>query len=529
MTLFTISQLPLWVLVASSAGLGIFVILLNICIYRLFFHPYAKYPGPFLAKLTSWYQVYHTHRGDLHLDVWECHQKYAIYNNPKNTQKAKAYSKFTLVPGVHSSFSTIDNQVHAKLKRLISQGLSNAHIRAYDPELRQIALLFATGLGEKMNRFEPDQSDVDEDGWTVPKNVASWSNYFSFDVMSHLVFGTSYDLLTKSENHWVINGALGQMRRMSFLTSLPELEDMKLGLLLFLDAYRMAYRFAVKSREIMEARRSREKAMGGQETKADLFSKLLAARNPETGEGLSEKQLWSESNVMIIAGSDTSSTAISATLFYLSRSPLAYARVTNEVRSAITTTEDISQGPKLFSCTYLRACILEALRLSPPAPGVMWREVMPGGMHITNKDHDIYVPGGYETGTGIYAIHHDQEYYPDPFEFRPERWLADEVGEEAVAKAQTAFDAFSQGPRGCPGKSLAMTETQFAVAAVIMSYDFRKVESSLGEVGEGKGKFAGQYQTFWAFTGLKDGPYLQFKRVDSWERHSVIDVFRGTQ
>ncbi|EWZ28664.1 cytochrome P450 [Fusarium oxysporum Fo47] len=397
----------------------------------------------------------------------------------------------SLVPGVHSSISTVDNQVHAKLKRLISQGLSNSHIRAYDPELRQSALLFATRLGEIMDHFEPDQSDVGEDGWTVPKNLASWSNYFTFDVMSHLVFGTSYNLLTNSENHWVIDGVLGQMRRMSFLTMLPELEDMRFDLLLFPGARRMAYQFAVKSREIMEARKIREKAMEGQETKVDLFSKLLAAKDPETGEGLPDKQLWAESNVMIIAGSDTSSTAIAATLFYLSRNPSAYARVTKEVRSTITTPPRHLPGSKT-ALVHISPCLYSRVNMPQPAG---WR--------------------GCEIGTGIYAVHHNEEYYHDPLEFRPERWLADEVGDEAVAKAHSAFDAFSQGPRGCPGKSLALIEIPFALAAVIIGYDFRKVESSLGEVGEEKGKFAGQYQTSWAFSSLKDGPYLPFKRIKS--------------
>ncbi|KAM5362864.1 hypothetical protein ACJZ2D_012313 [Fusarium nematophilum] len=539
MAFITNNTVPSWALFASAVGIGALVVL-NICIYRLFFHPYAKYPGPFLAKLTSWYSVYHTYHGDLHIDIWECHKKYgdcvryapnrvlinnteglkAIYSQGKNTQKASAYRKVSLVPGVHPTFSMIDNQGHAKLRRLVSQGLSNSHVRAYDQELRESALLFATRLGEKLDRFEPDhdQPDVTEDGWTASKNVASWCNYFTFDVMSHLVYGTSYDLLTNSENHWVIDGVLGQMRRISFLTMLPELEDMRFDRLLFPDARRKAFRFSIKSREIMEARKTKEKEMdqrGDQENKVDLFSKLLAAKDPETGEGLSDKQLWAESNLMIIAGSDTSSTGIAATFFYLSRNPSAYARVTKEVRSAITTPEDISQGPKLLSCTYLRACILESMRLSPPAGGAMWRQAMPGGLHIAGPQADLHIPGGCEIGTGIYALHHNEEYYPEPFAFRPERWLPEEVGEEAVAKAHAAFDTFSLGPRGCPGKSLAMVEIPFALAAVIRSYDFRKVESSLGEVGEGKGKFAGQYQTFWAFTSLKDGPYFQFKRIES--------------
>lgn len=195
----------------------------------------------------------------------------------------------------------IDNQGHARLRRLVGQGLSNSHIRAYDSELRQSALLFATRLGEKLDRFEPHGSHGDHRGWTAPKNVASWSNYFTFDIMSHLVYGTSYELLTNPDDHWVIDGVLGQMRRISFLTLLPELEDMRFDRLLFPDARRKAYRFSIKSREIMEARKNKESS-GSQEGRADLFSKLFAAKDPETGESLSDKQLWAESNLMIIAG-----------------------------------------------------------------------------------------------------------------------------------------------------------------------------------------------------------------------------------
>lgn len=115
--------------------------------------------------------------------------------------------------------------------------------------------------------------------------------------MSQLVFGKSYHLLESPDNHWIADAILGQMRRVSFLMQLPELEDMRLHKLLFPNARKKALRFSMKSREIMEKRKE-----SSEEITNDLFSKLLAAKDPETGESLSQLQLWAESNLLIIAG-----------------------------------------------------------------------------------------------------------------------------------------------------------------------------------------------------------------------------------
>lgn len=50
--------------------------LLSRCIYLITFHPLAKYPGPLAAKITSWYGAYHALRGDLHLNMLQCHERY---------------------------------------------------------------------------------------------------------------------------------------------------------------------------------------------------------------------------------------------------------------------------------------------------------------------------------------------------------------------------------------------------------------------------------------------------------------------
>ena len=50
--------------------------ILSTCAYRLWFHPLTRYPGPFWGRLTNVYAAYHSWKGDLHIDMWRCHEKY---------------------------------------------------------------------------------------------------------------------------------------------------------------------------------------------------------------------------------------------------------------------------------------------------------------------------------------------------------------------------------------------------------------------------------------------------------------------
>jgi hypothetical protein len=70
------SSLQSLALPLAIAGFGLFTYLACNFIYNTHFHPYAKYPGPFLAKFTDLYAGYHAWKGDIHLDMWRCHQVY---------------------------------------------------------------------------------------------------------------------------------------------------------------------------------------------------------------------------------------------------------------------------------------------------------------------------------------------------------------------------------------------------------------------------------------------------------------------
>ena len=262
----------------------------------------------------------------------------------------------------------------------------------------------------------------------------------------------------------------------------------------------------------------------------DFTDYLLRARDPVTSLGLTTAELHADSALLISAGSDTTSITISASLFYLLHNPGTLATLTREIRSTFSSPDAIRSGPALSSCVYLRACIDETLRLAPPVPSHLPREVLPGGIHVDGQ----FLPAGTVVGTAPWAIHHNAAYFPDAFAFRPERWIptdhhGDDDDDDGLSIARAAFCAFSLGPRGCIGKSVAYQEVALALAHLLWLYDI-----CLGEGGpSGGGVRAGEiapdgwkgkskklvperrredeYQLFDHFTADRDGPMVRFR------------------
>lgn len=93
----------------------------------------------------------------------------------------------------------------------------------------------------------------------------------------------------------------------------------------------------------------------------------------------------------MIAGSDTTSTALSAAMYYLARNPVKLEILQKEIRGAFNGVGEISGGKQLADCNYLKACADEAMRLAPPVPGLLPREVTaPEGIVVDG----VFLPQG---------------------------------------------------------------------------------------------------------------------------------------
>lgn len=112
--------------------------------------------------------------------------------------------------------------------------------------------------------------------------------------------------------------------------------------------------------------------------------------------------------LIIFVGGDTTATAIAVTLFYIARHRGCYDRLAKEIRTTFKKGSEI-KGNMLSSCNYLRACVDEALRMSPPIPGTLWRQASPGNGEGSSFIVDGHIiPKGTYVGVNTYALHHNE-------------------------------------------------------------------------------------------------------------------------
>lgn len=151
-------------------------------------------------------------------------------------------------------------------------------------------------------------------------------------------------------------------------------------------------------------------------------------------------------------------------------------------------------------------CIDESMRLTPPIPAVLMREVLKGGLTIDGH----FIPVGVNVGVPPYAVMRNPKYYPkNPHFFDPSRWIAtDDVSRESIELAQSAFCPFSIGPRSCVAKSLAYIELTLALASILWEVDMRLERgSTVGVDAQGNYGFQDLFVT------KQVGPVVQFSEA----------------
>jgi len=177
----------------------------------------------------------------------------------------------------------------------------------------------------------------------------------------------------------------------------------------------------------------------------DILSLLLQARTEE-GEELTDKELRDELLVLVLAGHETTANSLAWAWERLVRNPVAHEALLAAVRSGAGGEEQVE------------ATIVETMRSRPVIPLIGRRVTVPWRL----GEHGV--PAGTAIAMSILLVHHREDLYPEPFQFRPERWLDHKPG-------TYEWIPFGGGIRRCLGAALAMAEMRVVLEAMARRLD----------------------------------------------------------
>jgi cytochrome P450 len=193
----------------------------------------------------------------------------------------------------------------------------------------------------------------------------------------------------------------------------------------------------------------------------DLLSRLLAARDADTGEAMDEQQVRDEALIFLLAGHETTSTALTFTLWLLGRHTDEQERVRDELDRVLGGGPPTAEtGRELKRTTMV---VKEAMRLFPPAYATG---------RFSEADDEIggyRIPKGVNVGVSPWATHRHPRLWEDPERFDPERFTPEREAE----RHPYAYFPFGRGPRACIGSNFAMLESLCAVAVLVQRFEFR--------------------------------------------------------
>ncbi|KAH6885701.1 cytochrome P450 ClCP1 [Thelonectria olida] len=485
----TISGEAFGVLIAAIAALGV-----GKALYNVFLHPLRSFPGPLICRATPFYRHYKFLKGSLLYDLKDLHDKYGpvvrvrpdelsfispqawadIYlaqDSPNGPVELARYDRFYQFagPGAPETIVSLDKNYHAHLKRVLSPAFSDRSLRLQEPMMQEYVSLLIQRLHEQSKNGEQ------------AVNLRNWYNYLTFDIIGNLGFGSDFAGLKNAVLHPWVKAVTQNIREFSFLQ-----------VLMYLGCQRIVHILANSSLlkgKLLHENLTREKLdarLAQYKERPDLLEPLIQLKDPV----ITHDQLLANATQLITAGSESSSTLLTATTSLLGDNPEAMRKLAEEVRSTFQSEEEITLTA-VNNLPYLSACLYETLRRFPAVPPSLPRVTPPTGAIICGHE----IPPKTVVSLAQWAAYNTDEHWTDPFGYHPERFLRDEKF------ANDRFDAhqpFGLGYGSCPGRNLAWAETRLALTRVVYNFDIESAPVSKGWVARQKAYLLWDKEDFWA-------------------------------
>ncbi|KFY37707.1 hypothetical protein V494_04641 [Pseudogymnoascus sp. VKM F-4513 (FW-928)] len=456
-------------------------------------HSYKQYSklsafrGPPTSGWSNFWLVRAVMRQNTHIDFADVNQKYGpvariapnklVTSSPELLFRMSAarslytrsdwYAGLRLPPGQDNIFSTMDEKKHTRRRAQMADGYTgktNAFLEStIDSHVLNLVRLVRSKYLSSSAEF-------------IPMDMAKKAAFLTMDVITDIAFRQSFgNLVDDHDTHRYIQSTEEMLPVMITLTSIPALSAFfqfpwvaKLFSPNDKDATGVGKLIGI-ARKLVHERFTNKSAVDN-----DMMASFIA-------HGLSETDLVAESLLQILAGADTTATAIRATLLHLMTHPLAYNALQSEIDKYVQEgliSSPVVKDTEASKMKYLQAVIKEGLRIWPPVTGLLSKQSPAGGDEFELDGQKYFIPEDTSVGYCAWGVHRNKEIFgPDADMFRPERWLTEDTSKLAVMN-RTAELIWGYGKYQCLGRPVALMELNKVFVELLRNFDFELVDST---------------------------------------------------
>ncbi|KAF2422592.1 cytochrome P450 [Tothia fuscella] len=490
LTLIMMAISPSTTLTLANVGLligGFVIYQIFKALYRVTFHPLAKFPGPKLAAATYKYEFYYDGiKGGSYIhQIVKMHEEYGpivrinpnelhcndpnyidtIYAGGGAKRDKSSYFVHAFGPSVTGSiFATPKHEIHRRRRAAVNRFFSKATITKVEPKIHDLAQRLCNKLLAQKAKGQPFE-------------VTDPYSQFTTDVVSSYCFGQSHGFLEEERIDLTLRGALHagcsmlpvskQWPKIFLLVdNLPERVAKSVSPDV---ATHIDFTKGIEN-HVRELKHSHDTEKNSALLdQRSIFRDLLESDLTESEKTV--HRLTGEAAGIIGAGTETTAWTLAVLTLHILNNPHILEKLTRELKPIVTDPTHLPSWSDLEKLPYLGAVIIEGVRLSY---GVATRlaRIAPDETLIyqgtfKGESIEMKIPPGTAIGMTNVLIHANEDIFPRADEFLPERWLKDD-GVTRRTDLERYMLSFSRGSRQCIGINLAYCELYITLAALVL-------------------------------------------------------------
>ncbi|OTA91469.1 hypothetical protein M434DRAFT_76133 [Hypoxylon sp. CO27-5] len=445
-------------------------------------------PGPFINSVSSLPRIWSVWKGSSHLDDLELHRKYGkivrlsptvvsvcdltlfetIYGISSQFYKGgfyeacRFYDEWGLIP---DPLVLGDKVMHTRMKRNAANAYSLQSLIQIEPLVDEVMMDLLNHLDE-FHVTRERSCDLGE-----------YMLYFAMDAIFTITFGKNLDFVRKGDTKGLCEQVRKGLPYIAWIGQIPWAHRFLLGNPLvtrFFEGPSDSLAGEIMAMAI-DQRVAAEKNISENDDPSapcTFLMRLLRnqAKNPES---LTDREINAHTFGNILAGGDTTSTAVKAILYYLIRNPTSMNRLVSELRKAgLDGKGPVVRYSEASKLPYLSAVIREGMRLHPSVGMILPRGIPPGGATLIDEEgKKFFISAGAEIGFNPWIMQRDPDIFPEPDVFKPERWI--NADPNHLVRMNRAWIAFGAGRHSCSGQHISMLEITKLIPSLVLRYDMK--------------------------------------------------------